>query len=44
MGAETATGPESLVTALVAHGDDNLILAQRLGEWISNAPELEEDI
>ncbi len=25
-------------------GDDNLILAQRLGEWISNGPELEEDI
>ena len=45
MGAETATtGSESLVTALVAHGDDNLVLAQRLGEWISNAPELEEDI
>jgi len=45
MSAETATtGSESLVTALVAHGDDNLVLAQRLGEWISNAPELEEDI
>jgi ring-1,2-phenylacetyl-CoA epoxidase subunit PaaC len=29
---------------LIAHGDDNLVLAQRLGEWISNAPELEEDI
>lgn len=25
-------------------GDDALILAQRLGEWISNAPELEEDV
>lgn len=24
--------------------DDNLVLAQRLSEWISNAPELEEDI
>ncbi|HSK06280.1 MAG TPA: 1,2-phenylacetyl-CoA epoxidase subunit PaaC [Acidimicrobiia bacterium] len=45
MSAETATtGSESLVMALVAHGDDNLVLAQRLGEWISNAPELEEDI
>jgi ring-1,2-phenylacetyl-CoA epoxidase subunit PaaC len=32
------------VTTLIAHGDDNLVLAQRLGEWISNAPELEEDI
>ncbi len=26
------------------HADDNLVLAQRLGEWISRAPELEEDI
>ncbi|HEU4894766.1 MAG TPA: 1,2-phenylacetyl-CoA epoxidase subunit PaaC [Acidimicrobiia bacterium] len=30
--------------ALVAHADDNLVLAQRLGEWISNAPDLEIDI
>ncbi len=29
---------------LLAHADDNLVLAQRLGEWISHAPELEEDI
>lgn len=32
------------VTDLVAHGDDNLVLAQRLSEWISYAPELEIDI
>ena len=32
------------VLSLLAHADDNLVLAQRLGEWISNAPELEEDI
>ncbi|MCU1551648.1 MAG: paaC [Glaciihabitans sp.] len=25
-------------------GDDSLILAQRLGEWIANGPEIEEDI
>jgi ring-1,2-phenylacetyl-CoA epoxidase subunit PaaC len=25
-------------------GDDALILSQRLGEWIANAPELEEDV
>lgn len=25
-------------------GDDALVLAQRMGEWISNAPELEEDV
>ena len=30
--------------ALVSHADDNLVLAQRLGEWISNAPDLEIDI
>ena len=28
----------------VAHADDNLVLAQRLGEWISWAPDLEIDI
>ena len=30
--------------AVVAHADDNLVLAQRLGEWISYAPDLEIDI
>lgn len=25
-------------------GDDALVVAQRMGEWISNAPELEEDV
>lgn len=25
-------------------GDDALVLAQRMGEWVSNAPELEEDV
>ncbi len=29
---------------LLRHADDNLILAQRYGEWISRAPELETDI
>ena len=29
---------------VVSHADDNLVLAQRLGEWISNAPDLELDI
>jgi len=28
----------------VNHGDDNLVLAQRLGEWISRGPDLETDI
>jgi ring-1,2-phenylacetyl-CoA epoxidase subunit PaaC len=31
-------------TFLLAHADDNLVTAQRIGEWISGAPELEEDI
>jgi ring-1,2-phenylacetyl-CoA epoxidase subunit PaaC len=34
----------SALATLLGHADDNLVLAQRLGEWISNAPELEEDI
>ncbi len=29
---------------LLGHADDNLILSHRYGEWISRAPELEEDI
>lgn len=29
---------------VLAHADDNLILAQRLSGWISRAPDLEEDI
>lgn len=29
---------------LLSHADDNLVLAHRLGEWISKAPELELDI
>jgi len=32
------------VAWLLGHADDNMILAQRLGEWISRAPDLEEDI
>ena len=32
------------IVDLVAHADDNMILSQRLGEWISKAPELEIDI
>jgi ring-1,2-phenylacetyl-CoA epoxidase subunit PaaC len=39
---EVAVDPP--VRMLVSHGDDNLVLAQRLGEWISNAPDLEIDI
>lgn len=39
-----APDPGDKVTTLLAHADDNMIVCQRLGEWISNAPELEIDI
>jgi ring-1,2-phenylacetyl-CoA epoxidase subunit PaaC len=32
------------VTAALNHGDDNLVIAQRLAEWVSRAPDLETDI
>ncbi len=32
------------VAYLLRLGDDNLVVAQRLGEWISRGPDLEEDI
>ena len=35
---------EPRLRTITSHADDNLILAQRLGEWISNAPDLEIDI
>ena len=34
----------SLYRYLLRHGDDNLVLSQRLAEYISHAPELEEDL
>jgi ring-1,2-phenylacetyl-CoA epoxidase subunit PaaC len=36
--------PESVARYATGLGDDALILAQRLGEWIAHAPELEEDV
>ena len=41
--AGTRTLPPLAAYAL-ALGDDALILAQRLGEWVARAPQLEEDI
>lgn len=44
------TGPDAAVPSIpvaeytLGLGDDALILAQRLGEWVSRAPELEEDV
>jgi len=39
-----APDPGDRLTFLLAHADDNMVLSQRLGEWVSNAPELELDI
>lgn len=36
--------PDPHVAYLLRLGDDELVLAQRLGEWISRGPDLEEDI
>lgn len=38
------TASEPVARYALGLGDDALMLAQRLGEWISNAPELEEDV
>jgi ring-1,2-phenylacetyl-CoA epoxidase subunit PaaC len=40
----SAADPASLVAYTLRLGDDALVLAQRLGEWSSRAPDLEEDI
>ena len=47
MSAKNAAGtpdPMPLFTYALRLGDDALILAQRLSEWASRAPEIEEDI
>ena len=36
--------PEEVAQYALGLGDDALVLAHRLGEWITNAPELEEDV
>jgi ring-1,2-phenylacetyl-CoA epoxidase subunit PaaC len=38
------TNMDPHVAYVLRHADDNLVLAQRLGEWISRGPELEEDL
>lgn len=38
------TADERIAEYALRLGDDALIAAQRLGEWIANAPELEEDV
>lgn len=47
--AETITqsavvASEAVAIYALGLGDDALVLAHRLGEWIANAPELEEDV
>lgn len=42
--SEMAVEPTTLLPYIIRHGDDCLIMSHRLGEWISRAPELEEDI
>jgi len=41
---ESSVAETSLTTYVLGLGDDALILAQRLGEWITRAPQIEEDI
>jgi ring-1,2-phenylacetyl-CoA epoxidase subunit PaaC len=40
----SAAGPGQVAAYALALGDDALVLAQRMGEWIAAAPELEEDV
>jgi len=38
------TSSEALVRYVLALGDDTLVAAQRMGEWIARAPQIEEDV
>ncbi len=40
----SVTTANALATYVVRHADDNVVLGQRLAEYISRAPELEEDL
>jgi ring-1,2-phenylacetyl-CoA epoxidase subunit PaaC len=42
LGGDVESG--ALAAYALALGDDALVLAQRCGEWITNAPQLEEDV
>ncbi|SDS34129.1 1,2-phenylacetyl-CoA epoxidase subunit PaaC [Microterricola viridarii] len=39
-----AAASDAVARYALGLGDDALVLAQRLGEWVTNAPELEEDV
>ena len=41
---DTITVTSQEASYVLRHGDDSLIMAQRLSEWISRGPELEEDL
>lgn len=43
-GAVVAVSPAAIAEYALRLGDDALVLAQRMGEWVSRAPELEEDV
>ena len=43
-GSGTSVSTADVADYALRLGDDALVLAQRLGEWISRAPELEEDV
>jgi ring-1,2-phenylacetyl-CoA epoxidase subunit PaaC len=42
--SEATKAAEPVAEYALGLGDDALVLAQRLGEWITRAPELEEDV
>ena len=42
--AESSVDPADLVRYVLRLGDDALVAAQRMGEWIAAAPQLEEDV
>lgn len=44
MTAPTTTAAPALADYLIGLGDDALVLSHRLAEWITRAPQLEEDI
>jgi ring-1,2-phenylacetyl-CoA epoxidase subunit PaaC len=41
---DTSVLNTSLLNHVLRHGDRALVLAQRLGQWVAHAPELEEDM
>lgn len=42
--SSTRIDADDIAECALRLGDDALVLAQRMGEWVSNAPELEEDV